>query len=228
MTIFKFVFKRYFRQPSNIIFLLILPVFLVFLPTLVWPPIPMGFQYYGVLLLFVATKLTGIIMEDRTRKTTLRISVAPITHFQYLWQNLLAYSVLLTGVNLLVVLLGVLYHGENLISPILLFIVYTFFSMSAIGFSLAFYSIIRNKEAAISLLTGIIALISMLGGVFWPIQIMPVFIQRFAMLLPTYWYSEGIVRVAFGGSLGDIALPLVILFMFTILFLLLGSKRDII
>lgn len=228
MTIFKFTLKRYFRQPSNIIFLLIFPIILVFLPNLVWPPIPMGFQYYGVLLLFISTRLTGIILEDRTRKTTLRISVAPITHFQYLWQNLLAYSVLLMGVNLLVVSIGVLYHGENLISPVLLFVVYTFFSMSAIGFSLAYYAIIRNKEAALTLLTGIISLISMLGGVFWPIEIMPVFIQRLAMLLPTYWYSEGIVRVAFGGSLGDISLPLIMMFMFTVLFLLLGSKRDII
>ena len=195
MTIFKFALKRYFRQPSNIIFLLILPIILVFLPDLEWPPIPMGFQYYGVLLLFIAARLTAIIIEDRTRKTTLRISVAPITHFQYLWQNLLAYSVLLIGVNGLVVLMGVLYHGENLVSPVLLFIVYTFFSVTAIGFSLALYAIIRNKEAALALLTGVIALISMLGGVFWPIQIMPVFIQRIAMLLPTYWYSEGIYEL---------------------------------
>ncbi len=228
MTIFKFALKRYFRQPSNIIFLLILPIILVFLPDLEWPPIPMGFQYYGVLLLFIAARLTAIIIEDRTRKTTLRISVAPITHFQYLWQNLLAYSVLLIGVNGLVVLMGVLYHGENLVSPVLLFIVYTFFSVTAIGFSLALYAIIRNKEAALALLTGVIALISMLGGVFWPIQIMPVFIQRIAMLLPTYWYSEGIIRVAYGASIGDIALPLVMMFMFTIVFLIFGSRRDII
>lgn len=228
MTIFKFALKRYFRQPSNIIFLLILPIILVFLPDLEWPPIPMGFQYYGVLLLFIAARLTAIIIENRTRKTTLRISVAPITHFQYLWQNLLAYSVLLIGVNGLVVLMGVLYHGENLVSPVLLFIVYTFFSVTAIGFSLALYAIIRNKEAALALLTGVIALISMLGGVFWPIQIMPVFIQRIAMLLPTYWYSEGIIRVAYGASIGDIALPLVMMFMFTIVFLIFGSRRDII
>ena len=81
-----------------------MPIILVFLPDLEWPPIPMGFQYYGVLLLFIAARLTAIIIEDRTRKTTLRISVAPITHFQYLWQNLLAYSVLLIGVNGLVLM----------------------------------------------------------------------------------------------------------------------------
>ena len=228
MIIFRFALKRYFRQPSNIIFLLIFPILLVFLPVSVWPPIPMGFQYYGILLMFIAARLTAIIIEDRTRKTTLRISVAPITHFQYLWQNLLAYSVLLTGVNGLVVLMGVLYHGENLVSPILLFLVYTFFSVTAISFSLGLYAIIRNKEAALALLTGVIALISMLGGVFWPIQIMPVFIQRLAMLLPTYWYSEGIIRIAYGGSLSDIALPLVMMFMFTIGFLIFGSRRDII
>ena len=43
----------------------------------------------------------------------------------------------------------------------MLFIV-THFSVTAIGFSLALYAIIRNKEAALALLTGVISLISML------------------------------------------------------------------
>src|SRR5690554_3629399 len=122
MTIFYFVFKRFFRKLSNIIFLSVLPLGALFLPMGEWFPLPMGFQYYGLILLFIAARLSGIVMEDRTNRSLLRIGVAPVTHFQYLLQNLLAYSLILTVLNLVVVILGVFVHGENLISPSLLFI----------------------------------------------------------------------------------------------------------
>ena len=208
MTIFAFVFKRFFRKKSNSIFLLMLPIGCIFLPTGEWPPIPLGFHYYSLLLLFIASRLGGIILEDRINKTLLRVSVAPISHFQYLWQNLLAYTIILTAVNMVFVLLGVIVHGESLLSPILLFIIYTVFSMTALGFSLAWYSLFRNKEAAFSILGGIIIIMAMLGGVLWPVEIMPEYLQRAVMLLPTYWAAEGTLLVAFGAPTEDLVIPL--------------------
>ncbi|MBD8069375.1 ABC transporter permease [Bacillus sp. PS06] len=225
MTIFTFVFKRFFRKKSNSLFLLVLPIGSVFLPTGEWPPMPLGFQYYPLLLLFIATRLGGIILEDRFNKTLLRVSVAPITHFQYLWQNLLAYTIILTTVNVAFILLGVLVHGDNLPSPLFLFIIYTAFSMTALGFSLAWYSIFRNKETATSVLGGVIILMGMLGGVMWPVEIMPSFIQRAVMLLPTYWVAEATTLVSYGATAKDLVLPLVIMFLFCIAFLLVGSRR---
>ncbi|AOY78057.1 ABC transporter permease [Clostridium formicaceticum] len=227
MTIFYFVFKRFFRKFSDVLFLCLLPIASVFLPAGEWLPIPLGFQYYGIILLFVAAKLASILMEDRTNKTLLRIGVSPITHFQYLWQNLLAYSLILMGLNLVFIIAGVILHGEALISPILLFIIYAFFSMTAIGFSLAWYALFRSKEAAFSVLTGVIVLMSMLGGIMWPVEIMPIPLQRGALLLPTYWFAEGIVLISFGASILELVLPLVMMFMFSIVFLLLGSRRKI-
>lgn len=225
MTIFNFVFKRYFRKPSNIVFLFVLPLAAVFLPAGEWLPIPLGFQYYGVLLLFIAARLASVIMEDRANKTLLRIGAAPVTHFQYLWQNLLAYSIILIALNLVVVVAGVVVHGDGLTSPILLFIIYSFFSMTAIGFSLAWYSLFRNKESAINVFSGVIMLITMLGGVMWPVEIMPVFFQRLAMLLPTYWLMEGMIVIIRGASTADLVLPLTMMMMFSVAFLLLGSRR---
>jgi len=225
MTIFHFVFKRYFRKPSNIIFLLILPIASVFLPVGEWPPIPMGFQYYGILLLFIAIGLARIIMEDRTNKVLIRMGVAPITHFQYLWQNLLAYSLILIGLNLVVVTVGIIVHGEVLNSPLLLFVIYSFFSITALGFALAWYSLFSNMETAISILTGVIVLMAMMGGIMWPIHIMPVVFQKVAMLLPTYWLAEAVTLVAYGAPTVNLILPLGMMVMFSIAFLLLGSRR---
>lgn len=225
MTIFNFVFKRFFRKKSNIILLAVLPVGAVFLPMGEWLPIPLGFQYYSVILLFMAARLGGIIMEDRTDKTLLRVSVAPITHFQYLWQNLLAYTLILTVVNLVFIILGMMVHGRDLPSPALLFILYTVFTMTALGFSLTWYTLFQNKEAAFSALGGFIVLMAMLGGVMWPVEVMPEYIQRAVMLLPTYWVAEGTKLISTGAKIEEIGLPIVVMLLLCVAFLLLGSRR---
>ncbi len=228
MTIFYFVFKRFFKGFSNITFISIIPLAAIFLPVGEWHPLPGGFQYYGIIQMFIAARLSGFIIEDRSNRTLLRIGAAPVTHFQYLWQNLTAYSMIMLLINLVFVLGGVLVHGDVLVKPVSLFILYSLFSMTAIGFSLAWYSLFLNKEAAFSILIGLVMLMGMLGGMMWPIQAMPLLFQRLALMLPTYWLAEGLMLVAKGASFIDLILPLAILLMFSIAFLLIGSKRRLV
>ncbi len=190
-----------------------------------WFPLPMGFQYFGMLILFIAAKLSSIIMEDRTRRTLLRIGVAPISHFNYLFQNLLAYSLILVGLSGVVVVIGIAVHGQALIAPGLLFIIFACFSLTAIGFSLAWYSLFRNKEAAIIIIVWVITIMAMLGGLMWPIQAMPILFQQLAMLLPTYWLAEALLLLATGASFSTLILPMAIMSMYSIAFVLLGSMR---
>ncbi|ERN53792.1 ABC transporter permease [Alkalihalophilus marmarensis] len=227
MTVFRFVFRRFFRRKSNSIFLLVLPIGAIFLPTGDWPPIPLGFHYYGIIIMFMASRLAAIIMEDRSNKTLIRLSVAPISHFQYLWQNMLAYTTIMTAVNLMFVIIGTIVHGGNLPSPVFLFIIYTVFTMTALGFSLAWYAIFRNKEAAFSVLGGIIILMAMLGGLLWPVEIMPDFLQRAVMLLPTYWVAEATILLSYNAAIEELFVPLVVMILFCIAFLLLGSRRKL-
>lgn len=227
MTIFYFVLKRYFRYFSNIVFLCILPIGFVFLPTYEGLSLPIGFQYYGILLMFISSRLAGILMEDRTNKILLRVGVSPITHFQYLCQNLLAYSLLLVVLNGIVVVLGTLVHGNQLNHPIMLWMTYSVFSMTVIGFSFAWYSFFRNKEASFSLLGGVLVILSMLGGILWPVEIMPIAMQRFAMLLPTYWLVEAQQFVISGANGIDFFISLIVLMMFSVVFILLGSRKRI-
>src|SRR5690606_28107367 len=107
LTVFIFVFKRLFTRFSNIIILCGLPFAAAFLPASQWSTFPLGFQLYGLLLLFLAGRLTSIIMEDRSDGILLRIAAAPVTHFSYLLQNLLAYTLFLMILNAVVVLTGV-------------------------------------------------------------------------------------------------------------------------
>lgn len=225
MTVFSFVFKRFFKGVANIAFISIIPLAAIFLPLGEWHPLPGGFQYYGIIQLFLAARLSGIILEDRSNKTLLRIGAAPISHFQYLFQNTLAYSLIMLMINLVFVLGGVLVHGEVLINPGILLVLYTFFGMLAISFSLAWFSLFDNKEAAFSVLTGLAMLMAMLGGMMWPIQAMPLLLQRTALLLPTYWLAEAILRVAGGATISQLIMPIAMMLLFSIGFIFLGSRK---
>lgn len=226
MTIFFFAVKRSFRNLTNIVLLCVLPVLVILLPSEMWVTLPLGFQYYGMFLLFAASKLVSIMLEDRTTGTLTRIGVAPVTHLQYLWQNLVAFSLLLIIQSAVVVSGGVAY-GHDLVAPFLLFVVYAVFSMTSIGFSLAWYSLFRHKETAFSILIGLVLLISMLGGMFWSVENMPEFMQRAAMFLPTYWLAEAMHIVTSEAEVTELGIPLVMLLLFTAGFLLVGSRRRI-
>ena len=225
MTIFKYVFKRTLQGKLDILMLLVLPIISVFISTETWISIPLGFQLYGILLLILASKLCKTLMEDREKKVVLRISAAPITHLRYLGENLLAYTVILTAINGLVVALGVIRYGAEVIQPLEMFLLFTAFSSAAIGLSIAWYALFQSLETAYSILGGLYIALAMLGGMFWPIEIMPETVQRVAQILPTYWFAHGMRQIAFEGFNKDFIFTLGLLFLFSIAFTLLGSRR---
>lgn len=60
-----------------------------------------------------------------------------------------------------------------------------------------------------------------------PVQAMPIFFQRLAMLLPTYWLAEGMILAVEGAPAADLVFPLVMMLLFSVAFILLGSLRRI-
>lgn len=225
MTIFNFALKRTIGNKLDILMLFVLPVATVFISAETWLPIPLGFQLYGLIILFMSAKICKIMMIDRESKVTLRIQVAPISNFRYLGENLLAYTLIMTVINAVVVALGVIYYGSQLLEPLMLFILFTIFSFTSIGISIAWYALFQQAETAYSILGGLYTAIAMLGGIFWPYEIMPEFVQKVVKILPTYWFGKGLRQVVYKGYEGNFYLTLGILVMFGISFILLGSRK---
>lgn len=227
MTIFKFTIKRCFRSFWSIGLLFLLPPALMFMPGDSWSSLPMSFHFYGIVLLFSASRLVKIVMDDRFSGILTRIGAAPVTHFHYLWQNLLAFALLLLVQIAAVIAAALLLHGDQLAAPLSIFVIFGFFSLTGIGLSLAWVSLYRHRETALLILVNLIILISMLGGLLWPIEAMPLLLGRIAMFLPTYWLTEALLVVANRSAPVELAVPLGIMLLFAAAFLLLGSKRKI-
>lgn len=227
MTIFNFALIRSVRSLPNLILLLGLPAAVVVLPVGGWHGLPLGYHFYGILLLFAASKLVHMIMEDRKNKILTRIGVAPVTHFKYLSQNLLAFALLLGGQSAVVTCSAWLLHADVFGSLIQLFSILSMFSVTAISFSLAWSSMFRQPESSTAVMLGIILIMAVLGGTLFPIQAMPASLQKIAMVSPTYWFHEGIMLAKNGGLFAEQLTPLGILLLFAIAFMLIGSRRKL-
>jgi ABC-2 type transport system permease protein len=225
MTIFRFTLMRAFRSPLNLLLVCVLPVGAAFLPAVEDWLVPIGFQMYGAILLFGAFLLLRSVVEDGVSGVFQRLGAAPITQLRYLWETLLAYALILFVQNAVMVCLGVIVHGKRIPSPFLLFIAYSAFSLTSLAISLAGGALFRNRDTAYQALSTLLMVIAMIGGFFWPLDIMPPSLRRAAMATPCYWLVHAIETLKMDGPSGQFVLSLAVMLLFAIAFLLVGSRR---
>jgi ABC-2 type transport system permease protein len=225
MTVFRFALKRSFRNPFNILLLCVLPVGVVFLPVVPGSILPLGFHLYGQVIMFAAFLMVRTTVEDRLSGVLARIGVAPVSYFRYLWDTLLAYGLLLVLQNALVVGLGIVRYGGSLGAPLLQFAAFSCFSFTSIAFSLAGCSLFGRREITYASVPTVITLLSLLGGFYAPVEMMPEVLQKAAMVTPPYWLINALSVLPRGGPPGRFVLSLAIMLLFTMAFLVVGSRR---
>lgn len=227
MTIFHFALKRSFSNKTNLIFLGLFPLVCIFLPAGEnWIVFPYGYQYFGILLMFAGIRLASLILEDRANGVVKRLAVAPLNYFQYLTRNLLAFSVILVLQCVILVYGGVLY-GHELYQPLPLLLLYVSFSFASLAIALAWISLFRGKETSFLVYMSLVFLIVLLGGLLLPLELFPDSLRRIAVILPTYWLVQGLNWVARGASMVDFLLINAVLWLYTIVFAIMGSLRKI-
>ena len=225
MTVFRFALKRSFRNPFNILLLCVLPIGVVFLPVVPGSILPLGFHLYGQVIMFAAFLMVRSTVEDRLSGVLARIAAAPVSFFRYLWETLLAYGLLLVLQNAVVVGLGVARYGAILGKPLLQFAAFTCFSLTSIAFSLAGFSLFGRREIAYSSIATAITLLSLLGGFYAPVEMMPAVLQRAAMVTPPYWLINALSVLQRGDPPGRFVLSIAVMLLFAMAFLVVGSRR---
>jgi len=71
----------------------------------------------------------------------------------------------------------------------------------------------------------IISIMSLLGGIFVPLSIMPEILQKIGMVFPTYWLSVALIEIQNENNNLKLLLAAGMLILFTIACLIFGSKR---
>jgi ABC-2 type transport system permease protein len=126
-----------------------------------------------------------------------------------------------------IIVMGGVLVGHELYQPLWLLVLYTSFSFTAIAIALAWISFCRSKDTAFLVYMSLIFLLVILGGLMIPLDIFPAQLKKIALLFPTFWLAEGLNWVVFGVNLLDFLPINAVLWLYTLIFLIIGSIRKI-
>ncbi len=188
----------------------------------------MGLLAISMMFLSIMTALN--LLEEKKNHTFFRVLISPISLKSYMLQKILCFLVLflvmITFALLSFRFLFEIYLGP---SPVNLFIVLAVFALLCIAMSVALASLTRTSQQLGTAATLTIMPLSMLGGLFWPREIMPEILQDIGQFLPTTWLVNAAGTVVLGNPINDALPALAILIGYTLVFFLLGtwSKKDI-
>ena len=193
--------------------------------------IPLGAEQSspGMLVMFVLFVTFGggtTLLAERERGTLRRLLVMPLGKATLIGGKLLGiYLSALVQMSLMVGfgrVLGVNWgQAPGALAAMLL--AYGF-AATALGILVA--ALARTSAQADALSTVVVMVLASLGGAWWPIEIVPPWMQTLAQALPTYWGMRGFQDIVVRGLGLEAVLPEVgVLVAFGAAFLLLGLWR---
>jgi ABC-2 type transport system permease protein len=172
-------------------------------------------------MMSVMTGLPGAITHEREMGTLDGVMVAPINRLSIILGKTIAQLTrgLLQGFIIMIlamVLFGVTIHGSLLlVIGLLLLGVFSF-----VGLGVALTSLAKDQETASMMLMAIMFPMMFLSGIFFPVKMMPGFMQTISSFLPLTYASDAMRKVmVLGAGVPQIATNLIVLIVFGIVML---------
>ncbi len=103
-------------------------------------------------------------------------------------------------------------------------VLYALYSLMSISFVLCWNAMFKTYVISMTVFTSIISLLALISGLTIEFSWIPVIIQKIAMILPTYWLTHGLIALNHSDLL-HLVLTYIILIVFAIIFILVGSRR---
>ncbi len=193
--------------------------------------IPWGIRHLlpAVVLMFilfnVLIKGTEKFYQLKENGLVERFAVAP-SGYRGLVFFFLFYPVILALISVFVIFLfGIFIFGfkTTLYSGIILLIVFMLFAVFSSSLSLLLVSFFKRKEAAVGMGVMLANILCALGGLWWPLEIVPPFFRKLGLILPTGFTMKLIDRIIYYNlPLSSVVFQFFIMFFFSIILILLS------
>lgn len=175
-------------------------------------------------LMGLVTSSVSLIMDDRRERTMKRMFSAPVRSFEIALGNFLGSFIV--GIIQIIVVLALGRYVLNFefgLPLYLYFLVLAAFMLVSMGLASTVAGLIRNPNNAGMLNSLILTPTCMLGGCFWPLSIMPDYMQKAANFVPQKWAIQAVDIAATGGGWNELWLPFAILALMAAVLLAIGS-----
>ncbi|MDR1692457.1 MAG: ABC transporter permease [Oscillospiraceae bacterium] len=190
-----------------------------------WETIAFWFGMYGFVAIFTSYFIVKTLSDDKLRGMPDRLGVLPLTPRRTMVQSALA-AFLALEVTAALTLGAVSRQIGAVPNPPYIFLLLSLYNLFAVSAILAIMSFARNLGVASVAMTMLSVIISMLGGLFWPLDLVPEIMRKIAWFSPGYWLArglQGVREVTFEGYWT----PIFFLGAFSAVAILLGSWRRV-
>ena len=176
----------------------------------------------GWAIMFLLFSLTGAstsLFEEKQEGTLKRLLCMPITRTHILWSKFF-YTMILGIVQLYVLFFfsSILFKVDIFSNFFNLMIVIIASAAAAVAFGMLITSIAMSLNQASGISTLLILVMSALGGSWFPISLLPVWMQTVSKFTLTYWSVEAFLQVLWRHStFSGIAVNVLILFSIALL-----------
>ncbi|QWI14763.1 ABC transporter permease [Bacillus wiedmannii] len=183
-----------------------------------------GFSILFVMIVMLSA--TGTILKARQLGVWSRLLGTPVSKVQILAGYILSFFLIgWIQFGVLMIVTHSLFDVQwgNLLGVIILVSVLL---LAVIGLALLLASIVKTTEQQSALGNIVVISTCMIGGLYWPIEIEPAWMQTAANFVPQTWAMRGFTElIVRGGTLADIGGYIGILILFAVVFFIISLTR---
>ncbi len=208
----KLEIRLFSRSLDDLFWTMLFPIFFIFLYGLIyrdtiWEEFGIkAIDYTMPGILVMALMVTGIMatatgfIEDRQKGIYRRLSLTPLKKYIIIASQITHRYVVMIIQTLLIIIIGVFVFNVSFAGNyLLLWLVVTLGAVCFLSIGFLLVSFIKNARAATPVCMIVFFILLFLGGIFFPLSIMPNFIEFFTLLLPSTHLNNALRMIAIDG-----------------------------
>ena len=155
-------------------------------------------DYYlpGIISAFIMTNgliaLTSVTSEFKRRGIIKRLSITPLTKLDWIIGNVLSQTLLSLMLTAIMIIVGYIIFRVQAIPDALTIIMIFIGSVMFSGLGMILGGLVKDVEAAVALGNAIAYPMMFLSGTYFPLEIMPSYLQSISRVLPLTYFSDGL------------------------------------
>ncbi len=186
------------------------------------------FYIPGITAAFIMTNgiigLTSTNTEFKRRGIIKRLSITPLTKMDWIVGCILSQTVLNIVLSFLMIGVGWALFNVRVIPDALTVVMIFLGSIMFSGIGMMLAGLIKDVEAANAIGNAIAFPMMFLSGTYFPLEVMPSYLQQVAKVLPLTYFSEGLKASMITKFLDGIVFNMAIVAALAVAFIIIGAK----
>jgi len=186
-------------------------------------------DYYlpGIIAAFIMTNgiiaLTSNTTEFKRRGIIKRLSITPLTKFDWIIGNVLSQTLLSLMLTAIMIVVGWIVFNVQAIPDALTVIMIFLGSVMFSGLGMILGGLVKDVEAASALGNAIAFPMMFLSGTYFPMDFMPSYLQSVSRVLPLTYFSEGLRYALIYRYTEGVLTNMAVVSALAVAFIILGS-----